>query len=181
MPRHEGRTATTTTGVHSDNTDDNNNDTAYDTPLPHHPCRRPPPPTTATMTVSAARWKWSKEVTTRPGRNRPTRDGGRFPPAISAPSAYPLPVTHLLTTCKTQPPCHPMPPPTNTNPTATAATTPFKRKCTVQPLPHQRMWAPATSPAVTSAHTFNPPPPPCHQHPRAIPAPRVPSKWHTQD
>jgi len=114
--------------------------------------------------LSAAGWKWSKEVTTRPGRNRPTRDGGRFPPAVSAPSAYPPPVTHPLTTCKTQPPRHPTPPP-NANPTAMAATTPFECKRAAQPLPHRRMWAPATSPAVTSARTFNPPPPPRHQHP----------------
>jgi len=120
---------------------------------------------------------------TRLGRNRPTRDGGRFPPAISAPSAYPPPVTHPLTTCKTQLPHHPMPPP-NANPTATATMTPFERKRMAQPLPHRRMWVPAMSPAVTSTCTFNPSPPPHHQHPRAIPAPRaprVPSKWRTWD
>jgi len=134
-------TAMTTMGVHGDNTDNsdndnkgshgndnandearptNDNDSTNDIPLPHHPCwrlphclpRQPPPPTTAMTTASAARWKWSKEVMTRPGRSRSTRDGRRLPlpskPLVCIPS---LLHTHSLTTCKTQPSHHPVPPP----------------------------------------------------------------------
>jgi len=110
--------------------------------------------------------------------------GSRYPRVF--PRVYPRVLVKdpdscpALTTSKTQPPRHPTPPP-NANPTATAATTPFERKRAAQPLPHRRMWATATSPAVTSARTFNPPPPPRHQHPRTIPAPRAPSKWRTRD
>ena len=138
--------ATTTMGVHSDNMDDSNNnnegshgngnaddearptndnDSTNNIPLPRHPCRRPPhrlprrppPPTTTMTTASTARWKWSKEVMTQPGRSRSTRDGRRLPlpskPLVRIPS---LLHTHSLTTCKTQPPHHPVPPP-NANPT----------------------------------------------------------------